>query len=67
MFMRKNITDLNPNENLHEMANELAQYMVNDLIFTSAGEMMKVIVEKTSGSGFTGFNGEWEHGDNVTW
>ena len=64
MFVRKDITDLNPNENLHEMANELAQYMVNDLIFTSAGELDKVVVEKTGGSGF---NGEWEHGDNVEW
>ena len=70
MFMRKDITDLNPNENLHQMANELAHYMVNDLIFTSAGELDRVVVEKTGGSGFTGFNsvsGEWEHGDNVEW
>lgn len=73
MFMRKDITDLNPNENLHQMANELAQYMVNDLIFTSAGELDRVVVEKTGGYGFTGFNGftgvtgEWEHGDNVEW
>ena len=63
MFMRKDITDLNPNENLHEMANELAHYMVNDLIFTSAGIMMrdpdvKVVVNDRD---------EWEHGDNVTW
>lgn len=49
MFMRKDITDLNPNENLHQMANELAHYMVNDLIFTSAGELDKVVVEKTGG------------------
>jgi len=70
MFMRKDITELNPNENLHQMANELAQYMVNDLIFTSAGELDRVVVEKTGGYGFTGFNGgsgEWEHGDNVEW
>lgn len=64
MFVRKDITELNPNENLHEMANELAHYMVNDLIFTSAGELDKVVVEKTGGSGF---NDEWEHGDNVEW
>lgn len=50
MFMRKDITDLNPNENLHEMANELMNYMVNDLIFTSAGELDKVVVEKTGGN-----------------
>lgn len=49
MFMRKDITDLNPNENLHQMANELAHYMVNDLIFTSAGELDRVVVEKTGG------------------
>ncbi len=49
MFMRKDITDLNPNENLHQMANELAHYMVNDLIFTSAGELDKVVVEKSGG------------------
>lgn len=70
MFMRKDITDLNPNENLHQMASELAHYMVNDLIFTSAGELDKVVVEKTGGYGFTGFNSvsdEWEHGDNVEW
>ena len=70
MFVRKDITELNPNENLHEMANDLAHYMVNDLIFTSAGLLEKVVVEKTGGSGFTGFNGgsgEWEHGDNVEW
>lgn len=60
MFMRKDITDLNPNENLHQMASELINYapndltednlhiiddsilyMVNDLIFTSAGVMLK--------------------------
>ena len=38
--------------------------MVNDLIFTSAGELDKVVVEKTGGSGFYD---EWEHGDNVEW
>ena len=89
MFMRKDITDLNPNENLHQMASELINYapndltednlhiiddstlyMVNDLIFTSAGELDRVVVEKTGGSGFNGFNSvsvEWEHGDNVEW
>ena len=73
MFMRKDITDLNPNDltedNLHIIDDSIL-YMVNDLIFTSAGELDKVVVEKTGGSGFTGFNGvsdEWEHGDNVQW
>ena len=64
MFMRKDITDLNPNENLHEMANELMNYMVNDLIFTSAGIMMWDPEIKVSDK--TG-DTEWEHGDNVEW
>ena len=64
MFVRKDITELNPNENLHEMANHLAQYMVNDLIFTSAGVMMWDPEIKVCDSG--GDN-EWEHGDNVEW
>ena len=68
MFVRKDITELNPNENLHEMANDLAQYMVNDLIFTSAGIMMwdpEIKVGEIGGG--SGVNGEWEHGDNVEW
>ena len=82
MFMRKDITDLNPNENLHQMANDLINYvpnnltvdnlhtiddstlyMVNDLIFTSAGVMMwdpEIGVDKSG-------DYEWEHGDNVEW
>ena len=52
MFIRKDITDVNPNEILHEMA--------NDLIFTSAGELDKVVVEETEDT-------EWELGDNVEW
>ena len=52
MFIRKDIIELNPNENLHHMA--------NDLIFTSAGELLKVVVEKSEDT-------EWEHGDNVEW
>ena len=64
MFVRKDITELNPNENLHEMANDLAHYMVNDLIFTSAGIMMLdpeiKVLDKTGDC-------EWEHGDNVEW
>lgn len=64
MFVRKDITDLNPNEILHQMANELINYDVNDRILTSAGELGKVVVTKTGGSGFYD---EWEHGDNVEW
>lgn len=70
MFIRKDITELNPNEILHQMANELINYDVNDRILTSAGKLGKVVVTKTGGSGFTGFtgvSGEWEHGDNVEW
>lgn len=47
MFIRKDIIDLNPNENLHQMANDLAHYMFNDLIFTSAGELLNAVVEKS--------------------
>lgn len=64
MFVRKDITDLNPNENLHETANELMGYMVNDLIFTSAGIMMWDPEIKV---GEKGGDCEWEHGDNVEW
>ena len=53
MFIRKDITDVNP-------IIDDSPYMVNDLIFTSAGELVKVVVEKTGES-------EWEHGDNVEW
>ncbi len=75
MFMRKDITDLNPNENLHQMANDLINYvpndltednlhiiddsilyMVNDLIFTSAGVMLRdpeVRVGDKTGEGFS--------------
>lgn len=64
MFIRKDITELNPNDNLHEMANDLAHYMVNDLIFTSAGIMMWDPEIKV---GENGGGNEWEHGDNVEW
>ena len=53
MFVRKDITDVNP-------IIDDSQYMVNDLIFTSAGELVKVVVEKTEDT-------EWEHVDNVEW
>ena len=68
MFIRKDITDLNPNENLHEMANDLAHYMVNDLIFTSAGIMMwDPEIKVGDNGGGSCVNVEWEHGDNVEW
>lgn len=40
MFIRKDITDLNPNEILHQMANELINYTVNDRILTSAEKLI---------------------------
>jgi hypothetical protein len=64
MRMKGDITDVNPNEILHQMANELINYTVNDRIFTSARELGKVVVTKTGGSGY---HDEWEHGDNVEW
>jgi len=60
MFIRKDITDVNPNEILHQMANELINYTVNDRISTSAGELGKVVVEETEDT-------EWELGDNIEW
>lgn len=57
MRMNADITDVNP------IIDDSTLYMVNDLIFTSAGIMMrdpdvKVVVNDRD---------EWEHGDNVTW
>ena len=54
MRMKGDITDVSP------LIDDSHLFMVNDLIFTSAGELDKVVVEKTGES-------EWEHGDNVEW
>lgn len=54
MRLNSDITDVNP------IIDDSPLYMVNDLIFTSAGELVRVVVEKTGDT-------EWEHGDNVTW
>ena len=54
MLMKNDVTELNP---IIGMADD---YITNDLIFTSAGELVKVVVEKTEDT-------EWEHGDNVEW
>jgi hypothetical protein len=69
MFVRKDITDVNPNENLHQMANELAHYMVNDLIFTSAGELVNVVVKPMGNCecGDCGDCNDWISGDIVQW
>lgn len=69
MFVRKDITDLNPNENLHEMANDLAHYMVNDLIFTSAGELVNVVVKPMGNCecGDCGDCNDWVSGDIIQW
>lgn len=44
------------------MKDDDSNYMVNDLIFTSAGELVNVVV-KPMGNDYD----EWEHGDNVEW
>lgn len=54
MFIRKDITELNP------IIDDSILYMANDLIFTSAGVLVNDVVEKTGET-------EWEHGDNVQW
>ena len=57
MRMSADITDLNP------IIDDSTLYMVNDLIFTAAGIMLRdpeVGVNKSGES-------EWEHGDNVEW
>lgn len=62
MRMKGDITDVSP------LIDDSHLFMVNDLIFTSAGIMMWdpeiKVGEKGGGSGV---NGEWEHGDNVEW
>lgn len=55
MYIQKDLTTDNINN-----IDDSPLYMVNDLIFTSAGELVKVVVEKTEDT-------EWEHGDNVQW
>ena len=53
MFVRKDITELNPNEILHQMANELLMWDPD----VKVGE---------SGGG-SGSYDEWELGDNIEW
>lgn len=58
MRLRADITDVNP------LIDDSSIYMVNDLIFTSAGIMVwdpEIKVGDKSG------DTEWEHGDNVQW
>ena len=57
MRMSADITDLNP------IIDDSTLYMVNDLIFTAAGIMLR---DPEVGVGKTG-DTEWEHGDNVQW
>jgi len=57
VFVRKDITDLNPNEILHQMANELLMW-----------DPDVKVVENGGGSGVSASgSGEWELGDNVEW
>lgn len=49
-------------DNLHTI-DDSTLYMVNDLIFTSAGVMLR---DPEIGVAMTG-DTEWEHGDNVQW
>lgn len=63
------------NRDLNEFAiDDSTLYMVNDLIFTTAGEMMKDVVEKTQKDNCNGEcdscecqDSDDEHGDNVEW
>lgn len=58
MRMKGDITDVSP------LIDDSHLFMVNDLIFTSAGIMMwdpEIRVSDKSG------DTEWEHGDNVEW
>lgn len=57
MKLRADITDLNP------LIDDSTLYMVNDLIFTAAGIMLKDPEVRVNKSG----ESEWEHGDNVEW
>lgn len=55
MYIQKDLTTDNINN-----IDDSPLYMVNDLIFTSAGELVKVVVEETEDT-------EWELGDNIEW
>ena len=54
-------------DNLHTI-DDSTLYMVNDLIFTSAGIMMwDPEIKVGDNGGGSCVNVEWEHGDNVEW
>lgn len=54
-------------DNLHTI-DDSTLYMVNDLIFTSAGVMLRdPEVRVGDNGGGSCVNVEWEHGDNVEW
>lgn len=62
MRMKGDITDVSP------LIDDSHLFMVNDLIFTSAGIMMwDPEIKVGENGGGSGVNGEWEHGDNVEW
>ena len=64
MLMKNDVTDINPNEILHQMANELLMWDPD----------VKVVVEKTKKDNCNGEcdscecqDSDDEHGDNVEW
>ncbi len=60
MFIKKDITDLNPNDNLHEMANELLMWDPD----VKVGEKTE---KKVCENGCPCQDCDDEVGDNVTW
>jgi len=63
MRLNSDITDVNP------IIDDLPLYMVNDLIFTSAGELVKVVVKPMGNCecGDCGDCNDWISGDIVQW
>ena len=63
MRLNSDITDVNP------IIDDLPLYMVNDLIFTSAGELVKVVVKSMGNCecGDCGDCNDWISGDIVQW
>lgn len=60
MFIRKDITELNPNENLHQMANEL-------LMWDPDVKVVEKSKKKVCENGCQCLDCDDEVGDNVTW
>ena len=64
MFIQKDLTTDNINN-----IDDSPLYMVNDLIFTSAGELVKVVVKPMGNCecGDCGDCNDWVSGDNIQW